>query len=348
MSSRSDLAFKVVNGYRVPSTCTEEELLLARRNMHLRDREIIFDEGPHKYYVKGQEGYTSATTFIHEFFEHFDAVHVAGRMIQRKDFGTAARYREYNLMRTEPCEESGGGSPCGDDELVRRIIRSWEKNAEVQSGLGTRMHRAIELFYNQETSDMDSKECSYFQKFHEETLARGWKPLRTEMIVWDEDAKLCGSIDMIYIEKGVYSQACVDNWRAGHGTIHIHLVDWKRSKQISMNSFGKYGKGCCSAVPDSNYFHYRLQLNLYKYILEKRYRVVVDSMAIVVCHPNNDTFLEFVLGDEGDLIGNMVKERKKSLLAAGGVGAGGETAPPKEPPKEPPEESPKEPPGGGP
>jgi len=38
-------------------------------------------------------------------------------------------------------------------------------------------------------------------------------------------------------------------------------------------------------LPDCNYFHYCLQLNLYKYILESEYGMTVSAMYLGVVHP---------------------------------------------------------------
>ena len=40
-------------------------------------------------------------------------------------------------------------------------------------------------------------------------------------------------------------------------------------------------------VMDTNFNHYALQLNLYKFILEKKYNVRVRNMYIVCLHPEN-------------------------------------------------------------
>ena len=47
-------------------------------------------------------------------------------------------------------------------------------------------------------------------------------PWRTEMMVWDEEYKLAGSIDMIFIDLN---------------TNELIIVDWKRSKEIKKTIF---------------------------------------------------------------------------------------------------------------
>jgi hypothetical protein len=301
-----EIKMKIVNGFLVPESCTEEKLKLATINVHPRDQDIIFDEEPHLYYIKGVNNYTSATTFIHHFFEDFDSMGIASRMIKRNDFSKNAKYQKYQCLKVD----DNGQKVC-DAVLIDKIIKSWELNGTVQSGLGTVMHRNIELFYNDEEYIQNTTEFSYFLNFHKTTLEKNWKPLRTEMIVWDHDSRLCGSIDMIYIDTSLNQN--LDEWRKGKGVLHIRLVDWKRSKQITMQSYGKYGKTPCHELPDSNFYHYKLQLNLYKFILEKHYNVQVDSMAILVCHPDNDSYNEFVMGDEQELIKEMIDKRIQTL-----------------------------------
>ena len=41
-----------------------------------------------------------------------------------------------------------------------------------------------------------------------------------------------------------------------------------------------------SHLPDTNYFHYALQLNIYRHILETEYDMRVDGMYLGVLHPN--------------------------------------------------------------
>ena len=71
------------------------------------------------------------------------------------------------------------------------------------------------------------------------------------------------------------------------GTLQIY--DWKRSKEITKsNSWNKYSTTeCLNHLPDTNYWHYSLQLNIYKYILEKKYNKKVTGLYLVCLHPDN-------------------------------------------------------------
>ncbi|MEJ6571491.1 MAG: hypothetical protein QNL39_05840, partial [Akkermansiaceae bacterium] len=64
--------------------------------------------------------------------------------------------------------------------------------------------------------------------------------------------------------------------------------DWKRSREISKNGFNKFATtSCIKHLSDSNHWHYCLQLNIYKAILEAKYGIKVSEMKIVCLHPNN-------------------------------------------------------------
>ena len=64
----------------------------------------------------------------------------------------------------------------------------------------------------------DCIEWKYFEKFEEE-IGGDKEPYRTEWMVWDDELKFAGSIDMTYVNED--------------GTIDIY--DWKRSVGIKNN-----------------------------------------------------------------------------------------------------------------
>ena len=68
------------------------------------------------------------------------------------------------------------------------------------SEAGTKMHYDIECFYNDLPDveiDEDCVEWDYFTDFENE-IGQHLTPYRTEMMVWDKELRLAGSIDMIF------------------------------------------------------------------------------------------------------------------------------------------------------
>jgi ATP-dependent exoDNAse (exonuclease V) beta subunit len=222
---------------------------LAQKNAHPRDAAITFDEGPHLYYIDGKGGYTSVTTWNHSHFGHFDADAIIDGM-QRK-IENDPTYKYYKMSRAE-------------------IKRDWDRNRDAAAQAGTKMHADIENYWNGLPVQNDSIEYGYFLKFVADFPEL--KPFRTEWMVYYEEYMLAGSIDMIFENPD--------------GTLQIY--DWKRSKEISYEAFGNKTAvtPCIADMPDCNFWHYTLQLNVYKTILEHKYGKKITGLYLVCLHPD--------------------------------------------------------------
>lgn len=117
-------------------------------------------------------------------------------------------------------------------------------------------------------------EWSYFLKFVSDFP--DMKPYRTEWTIYDEDIKLAGSIDMVYENPD--------------GTLSIY--DWKRCADIvKVNAWNKCAlTSCIDWMADSNFWHYALQLNTYKAILESKYGKIIKDLYLVRLHPDSTEY----------------------------------------------------------
>jgi len=255
--------------------------MLSIQNAHPRDKFITFEEGPHIYTVHGEQGYTSVTTFNHSHFPEFDSGKIIDNMLKSNKMNDP-KYKYYGKTKED-------------------IMNEWKQNGNEASKAGTKMHYDIECFYNGIPVTNNSIEFEFFKRFVEDfpdlhlssfktpseraqlseenctdcvsKIHKGVKPYRTEWMVYWEEYKLSGSIDMVFENPD--------------GTLLIY--DWKRCKDISHeNAFGKYAiTPCISHLPDTNFWHYSLQLNLYKTILEQKYDKKVVGLFLVCLHPDN-------------------------------------------------------------
>jgi len=225
--------------------------MLKQLHPHPKDACIQFDEPTHKYTIHGDASYISVTTFIKPLFEEFDPDAVIASMMKSRKW---------------PSSKYFGMSPTD-------IKDAWKLAGTEASSAGTKLHADIEAFYNGESVVNDSTEFQYFKAFAAQCKL---KPYRAEWIVFDDERKLAGTIDMVF--------ECAD------GTLAIY--DWKRAKSIEKaNAWNKYGKHpSIEHLPDTNYWHYALQLNLYKFILEQNYGKTVSSLVLVRLHPVAATF----------------------------------------------------------
>jgi len=230
--------------------------MLATINEHERDKDITFQENGHIYTIKGKNGYTSCTTWVKSFFEKFDANKIIDKMMAKPDWCNS---KYFGMTKYE-------------------IKELWRKNGAEAATFGTQMHACIEHYYNGCMDESDMPEWAYFINFRNDHAHM--EPFRTEMMVYDEDIKICGSIDMLFINPD--------------GTLSIY--DWKFSKEIQYNSFS--GKKIQPVnMEDCNLSHYSLQLNVYRIILERKYGFTIKDMFLVFMHRNlSDNYVKVPVG----------------------------------------------------
>jgi len=245
--------------------------VLSVKNFDERDPNIEFYEKVHKYIIKFEPNviYTSVTTWIHGLFPKFDADAIIDSMMKGKGWKEGHKY--WGLSK-------------------QQIKTQWNTNRDSVAGAGTDLHFEIECFYNNSKTVFPYTNRELYSIYMNENKKNHaykpieWqyfinfvkdfpdlKPFRTEWMVYDEDVKISGSIDMIYENPD--------------GTLSIY--DWKRSKNISkINNYNKFAlpPQICH-LPDANFWHYALQLNTYKFILEKKYNKKVKELFLVRLHP---------------------------------------------------------------
>lgn len=245
---------------------------LSNKYPHERDSRISFDEGPHVYTIDGDKNYTSVTTWNHSHFQKFDADKIIKKMMLGKNWKNS---QYYGMTKYE-------------------IKKKWDKNRDEAASAGTKMHYDIECYYNEEEVNNNSLEYSYFKDFLKDYGEL--KPYRTEWMVFDKKLRLAGSIDMIFENPD--------------GSLRIY--DWKRCKQIKKeNKWQNAITQCISHLPDTNYWHYALQLNTYKYLLEKNYGKKISEMCLVCMHPENKnkSYIRYVVPDLSKEIKDLMEYR---------------------------------------
>lgn len=171
------------------------------------------------------------------------------------------------------------------DEEIKNL---WYATGAEACSRGTSLHKNIEKYYNKEETSIDQecKEWLYFKQFVEDTEREAY---RTEWMIYDETYKVCGTLDMIY--------------KNPDGTYDI--VDWKRTKKLSKAR---------SVVPSNTfYWLYTLQLNLYKFILEKNYDIKISNLYIVQLHPDQDSYKIYQMQHIDDYVIKLMDKRLNDL-----------------------------------
>lgn len=158
----------------------------------------------------------------------------------------------------------------------KELREIWENKAENARRLGTLMHDKIERFYMGDSPEIDET-FSIFRKFSE---SHRLNPYRTEWAIFDETAQIAGTLDFLDYTDGKFN-----------------IYDWKRSDKIiddgspvTTNRFNKTARHPISNIPDTTYWHYALQVSIYRYILEKNYGINVEAGYLAIFHPSNPTY----------------------------------------------------------
>lgn len=261
-----------------------------------RESAVAFDESAHKYRILTDPNheYISVTAWIGTFFEPFNADKILARMRKSPKWSTGP----YNGMTDE------------------EIKLKWDNNRDQASEKGTRIHGDIDYEIRKdiaaslnsimatsstsETTERMIDKTNPSWKLYERFLAEHptWKIVKTEWRLFDEESKVAGTIDALFQnEFGEYI-----------------LVDWKRCKKMKRDGwvydFATPWPICHLA--NTNYNHYTLQLNIYRYIIERHYGFKISAMYLAVLHPDyepdNDRWLK--ISDVQSAVSILAANRK--------------------------------------
>ena len=281
---------------------------LKRLNGHSRDKHITFEAGDHAYFWKGERVTRSVTQLVHEFKNEFSEDHVISSMqtstnwprpgylkstlsehqkavlaglkdteqllmkFQRKERDEPRICKLAHQLRARaPKNKAIAEMVTGLGLSEAEIQEKWAKARDDGAKEGTWMHAQFECLLNGGSLPCQTAEVVLLARFlrsQRDTIA-----YRTEWQVYADDEDIAGSIDYV-AERPDGSKV---------------IVDWKRTRRarLSDEAFGKLMQGPLRGVPDCTLWHYRLQLNVYRFILEKYYGLTVSCMYIVGTNPDN-------------------------------------------------------------
>ncbi len=274
---------------RLPrATCSPNEPLAIP--IEERDYYIQFNPYEHIYLFNGREQFRSVSGIISHFFEPFLAYAMAENHV-RKYGGTEGM-----------------------------ILEKWDMAGCMASQAGTFMHKQIENVYNgleyQEAyhfrydgkylhADMEISLEQEHHHFHNFLKDHDFKPHKTEWAIYDENLGIAGTIDMLHKRGDVFD-----------------IYDWKRSGKIVDNRAtpvtvgfrGKSGINGLESVQDTAYWHYCIQQNLYRYILEKNYGIAVGKMYLVVMVADMDNYVKVEVPRMNEAMEVIVEKCRKGFI----------------------------------
>ena len=278
-------------------------LTLQINNRDIRDNHIRFYAKGHKYEILTdlRSKYTSVTTWNKSHFPKFDADAVIANIMRGKNWNPDNKYWGQTAEQIKASWFASGASVADAGTNLHEQIEHFMNNGVLEPGYTHK--QLLEHYRSLEDTVKRGPEWQFFLKFVEDHP--DMKPYRTEWMIFDEDVKLAGSIDMVYENPD--------------GTLSIY--DWKRAKEITKtNGFKKYAiTPEIDQLPDTNFWHYSLQLNTYKAILEAKYNKTIQDLYLVRLHPDNPkkTFELIKCANLNKEIADLFALRQRQLI--GGV-----------------------------
>lgn len=216
---------------------------------------IEFDEESHTYTLFGNKAHISMTSLIHKYVNEFHVQEQAER---------------YSKKHNKDIED---------------VLAKWKLEGDFASRKGTAIHNYLENKFSNKPEFMYDIE-SVVNYFGEDIIAKPWSklkdlanmfyeqmhefiiPIACELKVFDKETSVAGAIDMLAYH--VKSKQLI-------------IIDYKSSKNIFKRTFfNEYMLKPLSHLPDVNYYHYSLQLNGYKYIIEKNTKLHLAKQHYIV------------------------------------------------------------------
>ena len=259
---------------------SEEHDVLRIFNPHPRDGWIRFEARRHLYAISmdGErwvsENLTSVTKLIDYCKPPFPGTTVATAIANKQarleaeffaDSSMVATAKSLSLPEREVYMRAFFGEYMGL-QTAEEVLAHWRNGA----AMGTALHAKIEHYLNGNESALDDTvECQQFRNFLAE---HAWFNVhRTEWRIFDHDLLISGTIDCVsFVSDGM-----------------VDLIDFKRYKDV--HESGKKPSKFKHPLGHLHASHVNttaIQLNLYKYILERHYGLRVRNMHLLAMHPN--------------------------------------------------------------
>jgi len=225
-----------------------------------KDKSVAFDSVSHTY-TKNNKKLISVTTFINQFKNKFDSDYWSAKIALR------------------------------DNKEQSEVLKEWSDKAKKSCEIGTAIHKIFEEYINGNFAilsdeiliDFVDLDIEYFTEFYPKSkvaiqfikdyfITERLIPVYTEYIVHNEN--LAGQVDLICKDK-------TDNY---------YILDFKTNDKIEVNHYKKYLNGIFKDIPDSTFYHYSLQLSIYKQMFDKD----IKGLFLIHIKPDKYDFIECV------------------------------------------------------
>ncbi|MFP8488760.1 hypothetical protein ACKGJO_06620 [Gracilimonas sp. Q87] len=152
-----------------------------------------------------------------------------------------------------------------DRRTQEEVLAEWDKKRDDAIEYGNHVHKLAEDYINDGLIIDDEEDLACIIEAEGKL---GYRSVLSEWVIYDERLKRCSAIDWLAFNP--------ENDK-------FVIMDFKTNKEIKYEGYnGKMMHYPCEMLPDSNYYHYCLQLSIYKKIVREQYDLPVqDEMFIL-------------------------------------------------------------------
>lgn len=239
---------------------------------------IKFDDPTHSYYIDGRK-LTSVTTLIHKYTSHFD-----------EEYWAPKKAEEYLVS----------------SDMVKY---AWTFLNQLSTFKGSALHNFIENYYfnklYQYPKELILDNFGYdpiiedyelikkqFINFYNDSFGK-LVSIRPELIVYDEEYQVSGMVDMLFLN---------------NKSNNFEIWDWKTNKKLNTQNRFQKMSGIFSDLDDCEFNVYSLQLNTYKYIIEKNTDIKLGESYIVWYFSGNLNYKIIKIPDMQSRVREMLEE----------------------------------------
>jgi hypothetical protein len=132
-----------------------------------------------------------------------------------------------------------------------QVLKEWKDKADLSCKVGTDCHYMVEHFilHGEILTPKNPKEEIIVKYINDFLVTKRVIPIETEYIVYND--YLAGQVDFIAESDGIF------------------IKDFKTNEKIETYSYGKYMLNEFSMFPDSNFYKYSLQLDIYEKLIKE-------------------------------------------------------------------------------
>ena len=228
---------------------------------------IVYFDAPHEYYINGKKA-VSVTKLLHGLEKPFDSKYWSAKKAEEQGCTPEDILAEWKFKADVACEKGHSIHAYIENRLANKVFPYPENK--------------VRAMFNGDdpVKPRYDKIVTLIDKFVSEINGR-LIPIKSELVVGDEDYLICGMIDQIFYNK-----------KSGM----LEIWDWKSNTDLSTESKYKLLPPL-QHLSNSKLDIYSLQLNTYKHIIQKNTDLKIGNCYLTWFNEENDNYKVFPCKD---------------------------------------------------